>query len=178
MANGSTRPTKIAKITEFCYETAHNPSTVNWKLRCLDDEGSERRCLLRLRCVPAGLRGTSCLCRPTSGRRCSTSCRCRSSTCSCRRSAPKSLLTIAYQVGIGRASSQRRTLIIEICAVHESPIGRFCCKSRLLLMGGRPIHLGAMGFDPPTPTLSTQLLRYAMHRASAGGGRATRAFST
>jgi hypothetical protein len=26
----------------------------------------------------------------------------------CRRSAPKSLLTIAYQVGIGRASSQRR----------------------------------------------------------------------
>jgi hypothetical protein len=29
------------------------------------------------------------------------------------------------------------------------------------------------GFDPPIPTLSTQLLRYAMHRASAGGGRAT-----
>ena len=123
VTHGSTRLTKIAKITEFCYETAHNPSTVNWKLRCLYDEGSERRCLLRLRCVPAGLRRTSCLCRPTSGRRCSTSCRCRSSTCSCRRSAPKSLLTIAYQVGIGRASSQRRTVIIEICAVHESPVG-------------------------------------------------------
>ena len=134
MTNGSTRPTKIAKITEFCYETAHNPSTVNWKLRCLDDEGSERRCLLRLRCVPAGLRRTSCLCRPTSGRRCSTSCRCRSSTCSCRRSAPKSLLTIAYQVGMRRASSQRRTLIIEICAVHESPIGTFETSRRTVTM--------------------------------------------
>ena len=54
-----------------------------------------------------------------------------------------------------------------------SAVGRFCCKSRLLRMGGRPIHLGAMGVDPQTPTPSTQLLRYAIHRASAGGGRAT-----
>ena len=125
---------RLTKIMEFCYETARNPSAVSWKLRCLYDEGSERRCLLRLRCVPARLRRTSCLCRPTSGRRCSTSCRCRSSTCSCRRSAPKSLLTIAHQVGIGRASSQRRTLIIEICAVHESPIGTFETSRRTVTM--------------------------------------------
>jgi hypothetical protein len=103
------RQTKIAKIKEFCYETAHNPSTVNWKLRCLHDDGSERRRLLRLRCVSARLRRTSCLCRSTSGRRCSTSCRCRSSSC-CRRSTPKGLLTIGYRVGIRRASSQRRIL--------------------------------------------------------------------
>ena len=147
MTNGSTRPTKIAKITEFCYETAHNPSTVNWKLRCLYDEGSERRCLLRLRCVPAGLRRTSCLCRPTSGRRCSTSCRRRSSTCSCRRSAPKSLLTIAYQVGIGRASSQRRTLTIEICAVHESRRGTYwTCRAKLTMSVDRAERTPC--FDP------------------------------
>src|SRR5258705_12369769 len=90
------RQTKIAKIKEFCYETAHNPSTVNRKLRCLDDDGSERRRLLRLRCVPAGLRRTSCLCRPTSSRRCSTSCRCHSSAVVVA-STPKGLLTIALQ---------------------------------------------------------------------------------
>ncbi len=100
------RQTEIAKIKEFCYETAHNPSTVNWKLLCLHDDGSERRRLLRLRCVSARLRRTSCLCRPTSGRRCSTSCRCRSSSCG-RRSTPKGLLTIGYRVGIRWVSSQR-----------------------------------------------------------------------
>jgi hypothetical protein len=64
---------------------------------------------LCLRCVPSGLRRTSFLCRPTSGRRCSTSCRCRSSSCY-RRSTPKGLLTVGYRVGIRRASSQLRTL--------------------------------------------------------------------
>ena len=35
------------------------------------------------------------------------------------------------------------------------------------------ISLSAVGFDPPALTLSTQLPRYAIHRAPAGGGRAT-----
>ena len=35
------------------------------------------------------------------------------------------------------------------------------------------ISLRATGFDPPALTPSTQLLRYAIHRARAGGGRAT-----
>ena len=39
--------------------------------------------------------------------------------------------------------------------------------------GRRPFHFGAAGFDPPALTLSTQLQRYAMHMARAGGGRAT-----
>ena len=41
------------------------------------------------------------------------------------------------------------------------------------LDGPSTFSSGAAGFDPPALTLSTQLPRYAMHRASAGGGRAT-----
>ena len=54
-----------------------------------------------------------------------------------------------------------------------SLMGRFCCKSRLLPMDRLAISLGTTGFDQPALTLSTQLLRYAIHRALAGGGRAT-----
>jgi hypothetical protein len=54
-----------------------------------------------------------------------------------------------------------------------SAFGRFCCKSRLLPMDRLAISLGTTGFDQPALTLSTQLLRYAIHRALAGGGRAT-----
>ena len=35
------------------------------------------------------------------------------------------------------------------------------------------ISLRMTGFDQPALTLSTQLLRYAMRKAAAGGGRAT-----
>ena len=55
---------------------------------------------------------------------------------------------------------------------------RHVCSWQILLRksaaadGRSANHLGAMGFDPPTPTLCTQLLRYAMHKASARGGRA------
>jgi hypothetical protein len=134
---------RLTKITEFCCETARNHSAVSWKLRCLYDEGSERRCLLRLRCLPAGMRRTSCLCCPTSGCRCSTSCHCRSSTCSCRCSAPKSLLTIAYEVGIGWLKSTADP-IIEICAVHKSPLGSFrkCPAALTISAGKRKGHLG------------------------------------
>jgi len=52
-------------------------------------------------------------------------------------------------------------------------VGRFCCKSRLLAMDRSAISLRTTGFDPPALTLSTHLERYAMHRARAGGGRAT-----
>ena len=61
--------------------------------------------------------------------------------------------------------------------VHEALLtpacGRFCCKSRLLPMDRLAISLRTTGFDQPALTLSTQLLRYAMRKAAAGGGRAT-----
>jgi len=54
-----------------------------------------------------------------------------------------------------------------------SASGRFCCKSRAATDGSSAIPLTTTGFDQPALTLSTQLLRYAMHKAAAGGGRAT-----
>ena len=81
------RLTEIERIEEFCYETAQ-PSTTNWKHRCIDDQGSERCRLLRFRCVPAGLRRSTNLCRPASGHRSSTSCRGCPSTSCCPRSTP------------------------------------------------------------------------------------------
>ena len=50
-------------------------------------------------------------------------------------------------------------------------------KSRPCPMMVRPFHLGRRGWCLQSPTLVTQLLRYAMHRACAGGGRATRVAS-
>ena len=84
-------------------ETSDNPSAASWRLRCLHDDGSERRRLLCRRCLPSGLRRTSCRCRPTSGRRGSTSSRC--SSC-CRRSAPQGLLTIAIGSEYSELSSE------------------------------------------------------------------------
>jgi hypothetical protein len=39
------------------------------------------------------------------------------------------------------------------------------------------VSFGAADLDRPAVTLSTQLQRYAMHRTSVGGGRATSAAS-
>lgn len=52
-------------------------------------------------------------------------------------------------------------------------VADFVARVGLLLMGRRPSRLGAAGFDPPALTPFTQLQRYAMYRARAGGGRAT-----
>lgn len=62
MTHGSARLTEIESI-EVCYETAE-PSSANWKHRWIDDEASERTHLLRLRCVPAGLRRSTGLFAP------------------------------------------------------------------------------------------------------------------
>jgi len=98
--DGANRAGYLTKIREFCYETSDNPTAASWRLRCLHDDGSECRRLLRRRCVPSGLRRTSSRCRPTSGRSGSTSSRC----CSCcRRSTPQGLLTIGYRFRARRA---------------------------------------------------------------------------
>ena len=85
-------------------------------------------------------------------------------------SAPKSLLTIAYQLRIGWTSSQRRTLIIEIYAVHESPIGTFRkCPARWCLGsskwafngGHRYIRTRRNAAHPPAHTQTALML--ALH---------------
>jgi hypothetical protein len=76
------------------YETSDYPSTTNRRLRCPDDNGSERRRLCS-RCVPSRLRRrrrccscrTSCRCRPTC-------CCCRSAQGRCRSCPPQSLLIV------------------------------------------------------------------------------------
>ena len=61
-----------------------------------------------------------------------------------------------------------RTTDIAGCPFRAEFVAKVgCYRDRLA------ISLRTTGFDQPALTLSTQLLRYAMHKAAAGGGRAT-----
>src|ERR1700726_2263190 len=64
-------------------------------------------------------------------------------------------------------SSQTSRHVRKVPILLQKSVASDGCPSAILLR--------AAGFDLPALTLSTQLQRYAMHRTSAGGGRATNA---